>query len=407
MLDSLSSEKLISFIPVLLPLTLALAGWCVVKLVQIMAVRPKKFVGFFNLLGWQGYLYRNQEWQRQTWSREFLEPLAGIPQIYEYLSPEKIVSHQLSHLRPQVDAIIDQIMGANNAVLWENLPVLIKNRFYAKTHKLLPRIIDDIVEDWVDNLGRTLGHRKLLHFSEQRKPGITEKLYHKLYHKSYERLANFAACLGFSLGMIQIFIASFFDTNQIMFWSLSAGFSCFFFFWLGKLWLLYPLKPLQWGPWTIASPFSKSRPELDAELARFLAYGLLTVSNITHSMIDGERNSHARSIIRKRVSTLVEDVNIRTFVQLAVGPKGYLELKNTLTERLIVAMLEPLQDETFNRARAKQVEGFLLQRLKQTGDPIFHRQLKLSLDPLSSIGGIGGFLIGALAGAIQYCLLIM
>ena len=146
-MSALSPENLIGYVPVILPLVLAVAGWCVPNLARFLALWPRFFVGVRPMFGWQGYFHANSPLYVDHWSKELLEKVSGLPQIFEYLGPEKIITHQLANLRPQIDGIIDDVMNEDNAVMWENLPVLVKNRFYLRAHRLLPRIIDDIIEE--------------------------------------------------------------------------------------------------------------------------------------------------------------------------------------------------------------------------------------------------------------------
>ena len=388
MLDALSSDGLISFFPVLLPLLMALSGWLMIKLVHFMSLWPKQFVGLFNLIGWQGQLHKNEPLYIQYWSRGLLEKLTDIQQVFEFIGPEKLVTHLLGNLRPQIDGIIDEVMDEDNSVLWENLPVLVKNRFYARTHRLLPRIVDDIVEELGDSLGRMVSFPKLLEFTEQQSPGTLKAFYENLSARTYKSMGRFCAWLGFGVGVVQCVLAIVLDVNDYLFWCLSGAFSCFFFFWLCQHWIKYPYQPVELGKWHLRSPYEKFRKQQDDELAQLLANRILSIENISNYLIHGSKTRHAHIIIKKRVAALVEDVNVRTFVQLTVGPIGYVELKRTLTDKLTDALLEPLQEEHFNKARAERVEAFLRKRLEKMETAIFYYQLKHILDPVAIVASI-------------------
>lgn len=358
-------------------------------------------------MGWQGYFYANSLLYTNHWSKELLEKLSGLQQIFEHIGPEKIITHQLSNLRPQIDGIIDDVMNENNAVMWENLPVLVKNRFYVRAHRLLPRIIDDIIEELGDGLTRILSYERLLKQAEKQQPGTLKRIYDILSRRTFDSIARFCAVMGFTVGCFQVVIAILVQASSIYYWAVSGAMSVFFFFWICQRWIRYPYKPITLGRWKIRSPYAKVRQAQDEELAKLLAHSVLSVQNIFGALLNGSRSRHTRTIIRKRVSILVEDINVRTFVQLTVGPIGYLELKRTLTDKLTDAIIEPLEEELFNQERAAVVEIHLKQRLARMSDRLFYAQLKRILEPLSIIGGIGGFWLGALAGILQWLLLYL
>ncbi len=404
-MSALSPENLIGYVPVILPLMMAAAGWYVVKVARFLALWPRFFVGIRPVFGWQGYFYANSPLYVNHWSRELFEKLSGLQQIFEYLGPEKIITHQLSSLRPQIDGIIDDVMNEDNEVMWENLPVLVKNRFYMRAHRLLPRIIDDIIEELGDGLTRILSYQRLLEQAEKQNPGTLKQIYDILSRRTFDSIGRFCAIMGFVLGCIQLLIAIMLQIDYIQYWVISSALTVFFFFWICQHWIQYPYHPIKWKRWEIRSPYAKFREEQDQELAELLAQQVLSIDNIFNTLLNGSRSRRTHNIIRKRVAILVEDINVRTFVQLTVGPIGYLELKNTLTDKLTDAIIEPLEDEQFNRDRGTLVEHHLRQRFGAMSDSLFYDQLKRILEPLSIIGGIGGFLLGATAGLLQWLLL--
>ncbi|MBA54076.1 MAG: hypothetical protein CMK89_06425 [Pseudomonadales bacterium] len=404
-MSALSPENLISYIPVILPLLMAAAGWTVVKVARLLALWPRFFIGIRPMFGWQGYFHANSQLYVNHWSKELFEKASGLQQIFEYLGPEKIITHQLTNLRPQIDGIIDDVMNEDNAVMWENLPVVVKNRFYMRAHRLLPRIIDDIIEELGDGLTRILSYQRLLEHAEKQHPGTLQRIYDILSRRTFNGMAHFCAMLGFGLGCIQLLVAVLLQISHIEYWVISSALTVFFFFWICQHWIQYPYHPIRVWHWHIRSPYTKFRDEQDRELAELLAQDVVSIRNLFNTLLNGVRSRRTHSIIRKRVAILVEDINVRTFVQLTVGPIGYLELKNTLTDKLTDAIIEPLEDEHFNRERSTLVQHHMHQRLGKLSDGLFYSQLKRIVEPLSIIGGIGGFLLGAVAGFLQWLLL--
>lgn len=404
-MSALSPENLISYVPVILPLLMAAAGWAVVKVAQLLALWPRFFIGIRPMFGWQGYFHATSQLYVNHWSKELFEKVSGLQQIFEYLGPEKIITHQLSSLRPQIDGIIDEVMNEDNAVMWENLPVVVKNRFYLRAHRLLPRIIDDIIEELGDGLTRILSYQRLLEHAEKQSPGTLQRIYNILSRRTFNSMARFCAILGFSLGCIQLLVAILLQISYIEYWVISSALTVFFFFWICQHWIQYPYHPIKLGRWEIRSPLTKFREQQEQELADLLARDVLSIRNLFSTLLNGVRSRRTHSIIRKRVAILVEDINVRTFVQLTVGPIGYLELKNTLTDKLTDAIIEPLDEEHFNLERSTLVQHHVQKRLHNMSDAVFYGQLKRILEPLSIIGGIGGFLLGAVAGLLQWLLL--
>ncbi len=405
MIDALSSNRLIGFAPVLLPLLIALSGWMTLRLAQWAALHPRRFIGIPPFLGWQGYLFSHLELYITHWSRGLLEKLGTLDQIFEHVGPEKIISQQLSRLRPQVDSFIDEVMAARNQVLWENLPILVKNRLYARAHRMLPRIIDDIVEDLGDGLRRIANYPQLLHFAEQEQPGTLEQLYHLLTRRAFARLTRLCIISGFAAGLLQLTIGSLLNASHALFWILSGGAIGTGFFWLCQRSLNVPATPSGVGPVTLRSLINRLRPCQNRELADFLSQTVLSPRNIVRTLVLGGKARHVHIIIKKRIAPLVEDFDVRTFAQLTVGPIGYVNLKQSLADKLADSFLEPFDDGNFNQERGEALAEFLHNRIESLPDQLFFQQMKWTLEPLAIIGTCGGFALGAVAGGLQWMLL--
>lgn len=405
MIDALSSDRLIGYIPVLLPLLIALSGWLALRLAQWAAVWPRRFIGLPPYLGWQGYLFSHLELYVTRWSRGLLEKLGTLDQIFEHVGPEKIISHQLSRLRPQVDSFIDDVMASRNQVLWENLPILVKNRFYARAHRMLPRIIDDIVEDLGDSLRRIVTYPQLLHFAEQDAPGTLARFYDLLTRRAFDRLVRFCVTAGFLGGLAQCAAGWLLDARHPLFWILTGATIGLCFFWLAQRRVNTPVVPTVFGPFTLRSTLNRLRPRQDRDLAEFLSHNILSPRNIARTLVLGGKARHAHIIIKKRIAPLVEELDVRTFAQLTVGPIGYVNLKQSLADKLAESFLDPFEDERFNQERANALAEFLHDRIENLPDQLFYQQMKWTLEPLAIIGTCAGMLLGAGAGGLQWMLL--
>ena len=405
MIDALSSDRLIAYVPILLPLLIALSGWLTLKLAQWSALFPRHFIGIPPYLGWQGYFFSRMEDYVNHWSRGLLDKLGTLDQVFEYIGPEKIISHQLSRLRPQIDSFIDDVMTSQHQVLWENLPILVKNRFYSRAHRMLPRMIDDIVEELGDSMRRLVTYPQLLHYAEQDAPGTLERLYRQLYERAFRRLAWFAAGLGLLAGLAQLLAGWLLNSDQILYWGLTGAFLGVAYFWCAQRWVQTPMAPIVLGRIRWRSLTARLRARQDRELADLLATTVLSPRNIARTLVLGGKARHAQIIIKRRISPLLEDINVRTIAQLTVGPIGYVNLKQSLADKLTESFLEPFDDDDFSQGRSKVLAEYLYSRIENLPDPLFYQQMKWALDPLAIIGTCGGFILGGLMGCAQWLLL--
>lgn len=405
MIHAFSPDHLLGVAPALLPLLMAICGWLTLRLAQWSSLIPRRPIGIGSWFGWQGYFYAHISDFINYWSRGLLDRLGTIDQIFEQIGPEKIVSHQLARLRPQLDSFIDEVMAGQNRVLWENMPILVKNRFYARTHRMLPRIIDDIVEELGDNVRRMVTYQQLFEFAEKDNPGTLLRVYHTLTLRGFNKLAWLCLYCGLAAGALQLAVAvPLHLLHNETYWLVTAISIGTGFFWLCQNWLQFPLAPVKLGSFTWRSPCSALREQQDRELATLLAETVLSPRNIARTLILGSKSRHAQTIIKKRIAPLMDDLNVRTVAQLTVGPMGYVNLKQSLSDKLTESFMEPFEDEDFNQARGKVLTEFLLTRIEKQPDQLFYQQMKWVLDPLAIAGTCGGFILGGLLGSLQWLL---
>ncbi|HVL00753.1 MAG TPA: hypothetical protein VM553_13115 [Dongiaceae bacterium] len=399
--NAFSPAHLIGLFPILLPLLMAVAGWLTLRLVRWSARAPRRP----SLFGLQGYFLGHHPEYITHWSRGLLEKLGNLDQVYETIGPEKIVAHQLSRLRPQLDGFIDDVMNTHHQVVWENMPILVKNRFYARAHRLLPRMIDDIVEELGDNLRRILSYPQLLQFAEQDTPGTLQRIYDLLSLRAFQQLAWFSFYCGLVAGCVQLAIAAPLHLlHSEAYWILTGAGIGACFFWFCQSWV-QPPQPTPRKGFTWRNLVQRLREQQERELADLLAETVLSPRNLARTLILGTKARHVHTIIRKRMAPLVEDLNVRTLAQLTVGPIGYVNLKQSLNEQLTASFMEPFEDEDFNQARGKALAEFLHVRIAKQPDQLFYQQMKWVLDPLAILGTCGGCIVGALMGSLQWLLL--
>lgn len=405
---AVSAFHVVDYIPALLPLLMAIAGWITLRLTQWLSLFPRRFIGIPPRMGWQGFFYARRDQFISRWSRHLLEKLGALDQIFEQIGPEKIVSHQLAKLRPQLDSFIDDVMNGQNQVLWENLPILVKNRFYARTHRLLPRIIDDIVEELGDNVRRIISYSQLIEFAEQDNPGTELRIYHALSRRAFRQLTLFCLYAGLAAGGVQLALTlPLHLLHHQTYWLVSGAAIGTAFFWGCQHWIESPRPTVQGWRLVWRTPLSRLRREQDRELATLLAETVLSPRNLARTLILGTRARHAQLIIKKRISPLLDDLNVRTFTQLTLGPIGFVNLKQALADKLTDSFLEPFDDEEFNQSRSKALTEFLHSRIEKQPDQLFYQQMKWILEPQAIAGTCVGFITGGMLGALQWLLLTL
>lgn len=358
------------------PVLLAGTGWIVYNIACFLTFRPRNFVGPGKPFGWQGWLARSQSNLQRHLVASLSPTFKPLSQIFEYLTPQKWVVHAVQTLRPQLDTLIDEAIEKHNSVLWENMPVGLKNRFYERAHRQIPAVIDDIIEEIGDQSDHLIDIDHLFTLAGQQAPYLSTRL---MEHAASPWLqaarSRFFFCLLFAL--IPVSLAYWYWND----WRLLAmGIYCSF-----CLALWYRHRSVWLGAADASkgkelTPFqerchAECKQRFSATVAPLLADEVFTPRHWMTAVIDGPRARQTYLVAKKHVSRLVENLSIRTFAQLTIGANGYVELKTSLSTTVLNALRSPFEDNRFNQSRSARVSTLIEHKLAATFLPDIKRLL--------------------------------
>lgn len=394
------------FYGLLLPLGGALLSWLVIKLVYLLTLRPERFFGVHRFLGWQAYFYKRIERFEGFWSQHLLDPVTNLSQVFEYIGPERLLNLEINHLRPQLDSIVDEVMIRKNQVLWENLPVILKNRIYSRVHRKLPRMLDDVVEEFSDRLPHYLSFKELLDKTELRQPGTMEQLFKAISKPAFNRLQFIAMAWGALGGLIQGALSYFGNLHSPDFWLISAVGISFTTYWVARRVQVAPLHRLPKVGHYFDDYLSEQQQAMNLALAEILAKEVFKLSNISQAILVHNRKTEVQRLMRRHTAELISDADIRTLIQVTIGPQGYAEVKKHFSRAMTRAIMAPLQDPLFNRERSIPMKQFMKQQFDLEGPEFYQFHQVEILRSLATLGGMIGICVGIPFGLLQFWLLM-
>jgi len=288
--------------------------------------------------------------------------------------------------------------------MWENLPSPTKKLVFQIVETEMRAGSSSLVRDIQDNLERLLDLRELVVRKCEENPGLLNRMIYACASKELSFLIFSGIFFGFGFGVVQALVWFFVP----QWWVLP-----FFGFIVGTLtnWIAIqliftPVEPMKVGPFVFQGLFLKRQNEISREFSRVFTEEILTVNEVTDTLLYGKRSDRTMSLLRSRISDIMENNLITQLVtQVAVGPEGYADLKDAALEKVIHTTGILVEDSKFSQAQALAVQTMLHQRISSQPPaefqdiirPIFHEDEWI----LVAIGGA----LGALAGWGQMILL--
>lgn len=378
----------------------AVVGWFTNWLAIQMSFYPVRFIGI-GVIGWQGVIPRKAEKMAHICIDRTLQQFGDLNAVYRKLEPHRIVEQVVAQVNPRLDEYIDEVMYEIQPVLWDNLPLFLRNRIYEWAREQLPSRIESLVEDFGDDLNDLVDLKTLLSRELEHHPDLMNRIFQQAGSVELRSVINRGAIIGGLLGAILAPLWARYPEP----WLLPlGGFAVGFLTnWLAINLIFSPLKPRRILFWKVQGLFLRRQPEISDVWARLVAEELITVEKVADAMINGNHGDRTRAIIQKHLRPLLDNsVLMKLTAQVTVGMTGYTELKKAMNQKAVLATRDVFGDPAFNRERAPVVAEVLAGQMKSLRPSEFQDILRPAFREEEIQLMVVGGLFGAVAGILQF-----
>lgn len=378
----------------------AVVGWFTNWLAIQMSFYPVQFMGV-GVIGWQGVIPRKAEKMAHICIDRTLQQFGDLNSVYRKLEPQRIVEQIISQVTPRLDEYIDEVMYEIQPVLWDNLPLFLRRRIYQWAREQLPSRVEELVEDFGDDLDDLVDLKALLSRELIKHPDLMNRIFKQAGAVELQSVINRGAVIGGLLGAALVPLWTRYPEP----WLLPlGGFAVGFVTnWIAINLIFAPVRPRRILFWRIQGLFLRRQPEISEVWARLVAEELITVEKVADAMLNGRHGDRTRAIIQKHLRPLLDNSAVmKLTAQVTVGMTGYTELKKAMNQKAVLATRDVFSDPGFNRERAPVVAEVLSSQMKALRPSEFQDILRPAFREeevrLMFVGGA----FGALAGFAQF-----
>ena len=383
------------------PVMAAVVGWFTNWLAIQMSFYPVQYIGF-GVVGWQGVIPRKAEKMAHICIDRTLQHFGDLNSVYQKLEPQRIVQQVLTQVSPRMDEYIDEVMYEVQPVLWDNLPMFVKDRIYQWARQQLPSRIEELVEDFGDDLDDLVDLKALLSRELQHHPDLMNRIFKQAGAVELQSVINRGALIGALLGALLVP----FWVSYPQPWVLPVGGFAIGFItnWLAINLIFAPLRPRRMLFWKFQGLFLQRQDEISDIWAQLVAEELITVEKVADAMINGRHGARTRSISR---NTCARCWITRGHAAGCAGYRGYVRLyrPEAAMNDKAYATRDVFSDPAFNKERAPVVAGVLAGQMKALKPEEFQEILRPAFREEEIQLMLVGGLFGAIAGFIQFVLI--
>lgn len=382
-----------------IPFIAGTVGWVTNWMAVQMTFYPLEFLGVKPIFGWQGIIPSKAEKMSGILVDQTLSKIGSIDEFFQQMEPEKISAHLTRSIQARIEEYTDEVMTERNAVLWENLPMLVRRRVYSRARRAIPEVMDNVVDDISKNVEDLVDLKHMISSQMREDKALMVKMFREVGDPEFRFVINSGIYFGFLFGLLQVPVFIYFPGNWVMpFFGFLVGVATN---WLALNVIFRPLNPVRVGPFRVQGLFLKRQKDVAESFARLTTTEVVTLRNIMYQVVNGPRADRTKALIKRHMRPLLEGGVVRTAAQLTVGPGGYADLKKAVEEKAVDLAVLPFEDPQFNRERGAIVERIMRERMEELSSEEFQALLRPAFQEDEWILILVGGVLGMMAGFIQ------
>ncbi len=386
-----------------IPIVAAVVTWGHVWMAIQMVFYPIDFVGPMPpLLGWQGIIPRKAEKMAGIVVDKTLSKLGSVGDFLTQMNPELIAAYVANAIERRIEEIVDEVMEEHNKVLWQNLPRMVRSRVYNHVREKLPDVMLEMMMEIMAEVDNLVDLRAMVVRQMAADRGLMVRMFQEVGSKEFKFIVNISFWIGLGFGFVQMGLFYFVPAHWLL--PLYAAALGLITNWVALAMVFRPLNPVKLGPLKIQGVFLKRQDEVAEKFAELSANEILTIGRITREIITGKHAARTRAIVKRHLMPILESPVARATMQVALGAEAYAAMRATVAEKSADLALDPMEDERFNKDRAKVLQGKLAERIRALSSAEFQDMLRPAFQEDEWILLVLGAVTGLAAGTAQLLL---
>jgi uncharacterized membrane protein YheB (UPF0754 family) len=375
-----------------------------INYIGIRTPRLRKLLGInIDLLGWQGIIPRGARRMSDIVVDNAISKMGSVSDFVRQMEPEKIGNYVAQHVSSRIEEYTDEAMTERNAVFWENLPPLVRKGVYRHVRNNLPKVMQRLIHAVIDDIDNLVDVKEMCGRQLEADRALVVRLFSEVGDAEFRFIVNVSFWIGLGFGLLQMLLFYFIPWHGML--PLYAAVLGLATNWLALAMVFRPLNPVRIGPFSFQGLFLRRQAAVSDKFAELCSQEILTIHRFMSEMLIGEKSERARRLIKRHISTLVDDSPIaRSGAQVVMGATGYAAFKTRIAEQGAAFALQPLANKQFNQERSAALAVLLAGKMKEMTPGEFQDLLRPAFQQDEWILLLLGAVTGLIAGTAQLLL---
>ena len=352
-------------------------------------------------VGWQGIIPSRAAKMGSIAVDKGIAKLGSPSDFYDRLEPDSIAEHILASSERDIRDVVDRIMRREHPGLWSDLPPRVREAMHDRVRAQLPEIVHEVTGQIGARIDQLLDVKLMVIRHIEAKPELANRIFLAVGRKELRFIINFGFWFGLALGVPVVFLV-----EALPYWwvlpiaGTAIGWTTN---WLAIEMIFRPVAPRRLGPFRLHGLFLRRQREVADVYAGVIADDIVTVANIGEELLHGPRSDRTRRMLETSLRPAVDRASgaIQPLVRMAVGPREYDAIRESVATEAVEYTITPLTDPEFNRAQSGAVRELIADRMREMSSEDFAEMLRSAIKQDEWLLFLHGAVLGFGAGLLH------
>jgi uncharacterized membrane protein YheB (UPF0754 family) len=351
-------------------------------------------------VGWQGIIPSRAAKMGSIAVDKGIAKLGSPAEFYQRLDPETIAEHILTTARDDIRDVVDRIMEREHPRLWHDVSPRIREAVHERVQEQLPDIVRAVTDEIGENIDQLLDVKLMVIRRIEAEPELANRVFRSVGDKELRLIINMGFVLGFLLGIPVAALDALLGSPWVLL--VCGPIVGWVTNWVAILMIFEPVEPRRFLGVRLQGMFLRRQQEVAEVYAEVIADDIITVENMGDELLNGVRSDRTRQMIADALRPAVDRSvgAARPLVRLAVGPREYDAIRETVAREGVDATITPLADPGLNKRQGRALRALFVERMREMPAQDFSDMLRSAIRQdewlLLAHGGVLGIVGGAL-----------
>jgi uncharacterized membrane protein YheB (UPF0754 family) len=330
-------------------------------------------------LGWQGIIPSRAAKMGSIAVDKGIAKVGSPREFFDRLDRSKLSEQILESSREDIGDLVERVMEREHPQFWRDLPPQMRDRIERRVQEQLPEVIDDVTNQMADHIDELVDVKLMVIRHIEEHPELANKVFGSVGEKELKLIVNLGFVFGFVFGIPVAVLTAIIGSPLVLLvlgpvvgWVTN---------WLAIVMIFEPVEPRKVGPFTVHGLFLRRQHEASEVYASVIADDIITVQNFADELLEGPRGDKTQALIASSLRPAVDRAAgpLLPAVRLAMGRRQYDAFREGVASEGVELTVTPLSDPDFNRDRAREVHGMIVERMRELPPEDFSEMMRSAM----------------------------